>query len=103
MTILETLSSFLKHLRGGASLDPVRDWLMVLTLSIITLAGIIVWNVWAFSTVAAGGTIGERAPGALPLFDRSALDTIHTIFENRAVEEAKYVTGVYRFVDPSQQ
>ena len=74
---------------------------MLLTLSTIALIGIISWNVWTFQTVAGGGTIGA-SPNATPsVFSRTSLDAIHVIFASRAAEEAKYVTGVYRFADPS--
>lgn len=102
MTIFDSTGSFIKRLRSNASVDPVRDWLVLLTVATIALAGIIVWNVWAFDTVAAGGTIGSPAPEAPAVLNNSSLDTIRTIFENRAAEEAKYRTGTYRYADPSQ-
>lgn len=101
MTMLNFIGSFLKRLRTGAHQDPVRDWLVVITFSIIALAGIIVWNVWTFDTVANGGVIGAPATGAQPIFSRSSLDAIHSIFVSRSAEEAKYVTGTYRYADPS--
>jgi len=102
MNISNTITVFFRRLSSGAHQDPVRDWLMVVTLSIIVFAGIIVWNVWAFDTVANGGAIGSATTSAPPVFDRTVLDNIHTIFTNRAAEETKYVTGVYRYADPSQ-
>lgn len=85
-------------------MDPVRDWLALLTLSVIALASIIVWNLWTFETVVGGGAIGaapaNTAPSTMP--DRASLDAIHALFESRAAEEAKYATGVYRYADPSQ-
>ncbi len=102
MNISDTIASLLKRMRYGANIDPVRDWLVVLTLSIIVLACIVVWNVWAFSTVASGGAIGTSSPKAAPIFDPASLNAIHTIFAARADEEARYVTGVYRYADPSQ-
>lgn len=92
----------MKRLRGSARLNPVRDWLLLCTLSIIVLASIIVWNAWAFDTVANGGVIGSVATTSPSTFSRSSLDTIHTVFTNRAAEEAKYRTGVYHYTDPSQ-
>lgn len=94
--------SFLKHFQYGTYLNPVRDWLVLLTLSAIMLVGIIVWNVWVFDTVANGGSIGTTATSTFPIFNKSSLDTIHTIFANRAAEKVKYETGTYRFADPSQ-
>ncbi len=91
----------LKRFRPSATLDPARDWLVLLILTTIILAGIIVWNVWAFDTVAGGGAIGTPPAKAPATFSQSSLDTIRTIFANRASEEAKYTTGVYSFTDPS--
>ena len=96
-----SIGSFFKRLRGSVR-DPVRDWLVLITLSILALVSIIVWNAWAFDTVARGGVIGAPAIGSPPIFSNSSLDVIHTIFVSRAAEEAKYVTGTYRYTDPSQ-
>jgi hypothetical protein len=92
---------FFKRLRYSV-LDPVRDWLVLLTLSIIAFISIVVWNAWAFDTVANGGTIGATAPTAATSFDPASLNAIHEIFEDRAGEAGKYMNGMYRFADPSQ-
>lgn len=89
-------------MRSCTAVDPVRDWLVLLIASLVALVGIILWNIWAFDTVASGGTIGAPATKAPTTFNNSSLDEIHTLFENRAAEEAKYRTGMYRFTDPSQ-
>ncbi|MFA6414710.1 MAG: hypothetical protein WC217_03825 [Candidatus Paceibacterota bacterium] len=102
MNIFGTLTALIRRLRTGTSQDPVRDWLVVSIFSAIVFTGIVVWNIWAFDTVANGGVIGAPVPETKSVFDQSSLDTIRTIFENRAVEEAKYMTGVYRYADPSQ-
>ncbi len=102
MPIFNSTAPFLKRLRQGTHQDPMRDWLILLSLSAIALAGIIVWNVWAFDTVVGGGTIGPPATKAPEVFSRSSLEAIRTVFTNRAEEGAKYDTGVYRFADPSQ-
>lgn len=102
MSIPNFSNFFLKRLRVGAPQDPVRDWIMALIFSAIVLAGVIVWNAWAFGTVARGGVIGSVEPSSLPVFKSSSLDAIHGIFANRVTEESKYETGAYRYVDPSQ-
>ncbi len=102
MNILTPIKAFFSHLRDGAHQDPARDWLALITLSSIALAGLIVWNARTFDTVANGGVIGAPMPRTASIFDQAALNTVHTIFANRAAEEAKYRTGTYRFTDPSQ-
>jgi len=102
MKILHSGISLIRRLHYGAGLDPVRDWLVMLMLSIIAFVGIVVWNIWAFDTVANGGAIGITPSAPQQLFNHTSLDAIHTVFEKRADEEAKYVTGVYRYADPSQ-
>ena len=83
------------------SIDPERDWIITLIISAILLISLVVWNVWAFDTVANGGVIGSPATNVKPVFNQASLDAIHTIFTNRADEEQKYVSGTYSFIDPS--
>jgi hypothetical protein len=100
MKIFRAVWSFLKLFRYGANINPVRDWLAMLTLSAILLASIIVWNIWTFDKIAAGE--GSAASPVTAVFDRAPLDTLQKIFTIRAAEETKYVTGVYSYSDPSQ-
>ena len=101
MSFFNTIIAFFKRGRFSAGIDPVRDWLTLLTLSAIALVGIVAWNIWAFDTVANGGSIGAPISATPSAFNSASLDAIRDIFQNRAAEEAKYATGVYRFVDPS--
>ena len=96
------IHSFLKRLRYGAP-NPARDWLVLITLSAIVFASIIVWNAWAFGTVANGGVIGTATTTSPTVFNSVSIDAIQTIFTNRAIEEEKYATGTYSYADPSQK
>lgn len=96
------LSRYLERFRYGSRIDPSRDWLILLALAGIIFAAILAWNAWAFDTVAQGGVIGSPATSTPPIFDQSSLDAIHAVFKDRAAEDLKYVTGVYRYADPSQ-
>ncbi|MDD3531204.1 MAG: hypothetical protein PHV99_01250 [Candidatus Pacebacteria bacterium] len=102
MNFFHRIGSFVKRARVDTPADPVRDWLVLLSLSAIALVSIIVWNAWAFDTVSGGGAIGSTTVKAPEVFNQSSLNTIRTIFENRAAEEAKYESGMYTFIDPSQ-
>ncbi len=99
---LDAVIGYLKRIREEWHIDPERDWYMLASLSVIAVAGIIVWNVATFDTVANGGVIGAPPAQTIPLFNPASLDTIKTIFDNRAAEEQKYRDGTYRFADPSQ-
>ena len=102
MNIFSFVGSFFRHIRYGERIDPMRDWLILVSISVIVLAGVLVWTVWAFDTVVNGGTIGSAATSTTTSFDRTTLNEIKRIFADRSAEEAKYETGVYRFADPSQ-
>lgn len=92
----------LRRLRSLSDIDPERDWIMLLIAAIIMLVIIVVWNAYVFDTVAGGGVIGSPATTVSPVFSQSSLDAIRTVFENRAAEEAKYISDVYHYADPSQ-
>ncbi len=101
MNILSSSRSLLNRLHKQTQIDPVRDWFVLLTVFVLALASIIVWNVWTFDRVASGGVIGRVELPTSAVFNQTSLDTVRTIFENRASEEAKYRTGVYQYTDPS--
>jgi len=102
MNAFNTFLFSMKRARPSSRFDPARDWLLLLLGSVILLTGIIVWNAWAFDTVAGGGVIGTSPVRTPMVFNQSSLDAIRTVFTDRAVEEEKYTSGVYRFADPSQ-
>jgi hypothetical protein len=101
MNTFHSISSLLKR-SLGARRDPLRDWLTLLACAAIVLIGIVAWNVWAFDTVVQGGVIGSSGANPPQAVSGSALDNARTIIANRAAEEAKYRTGIYRYADPSQ-
>lgn len=82
-------------------LDPERDWIVLLIVSIIVLTGIVVWNAWAFDTIAKGKILGPTASTTVTTFKQSSFGEIHTIFEERVKEEVNYTSGVYQYIDPS--
>lgn len=102
MTNLPSMSALWRRLKSGVA-DPIRDWFVLITVSGILLIAIVAWNIWAFSTVANGGTLGASGTqSAQSSFDTTSLNAVRTTFQNRATEAAKYETGVYRYADPSQ-
>ena len=102
MYISNYTHSFLNHLHHGIRPNQTRDWLILLIFSGIAFLGIVIWNVWTFETIANGGIVDTSVIKTPPIFDRSSLDTVRAIFENRAAEEIKYEKGTYHYADPSQ-
>lgn len=99
---MSTFFSFARHGKVGSRIDPVRDWITLLTIALVALAGIVGWNVWVFNTVVEGGVIGGTGTSTPPIVSPATLGAIRTIFRDRAIEETKYETGAYTFSDPSQ-
>lgn len=91
---------FQKHAQAKSRIDPERDWIGLMIGTVLALSCVVVWNVWAFDTVANGGVLGELAT-TTPVFSQASLDSIHAIFTSRAEEERAYVSGGYHFADPS--
>jgi hypothetical protein len=102
MNISHFISTIMKRLRAIAYPDPVRDWLLLVSVALLVLFGIIVWNALTFNTVANGGIIGTPATSTPALFSRPALDAVQQVFIDRAAEEAKYTNGTYSYANPSQ-
>lgn len=102
MNPLSIFTTFISRFRYGKQLDPARDWIALLTLSALLFAVILVWNAWAFDMVVNGGVIGNAPVKVAPVFNSESLSEIRSLFDMRAEEEVKYVTGGYRFADPSQ-
>jgi len=97
------LNGFLARLRPTQQgSDPVRTWLLLFALALIMFAGIVGWNVWAFNTVVNGGTIGALTIDAPEAPSQTLLEDIQKVLTHRAGEREKYVSGDYRFSDPSQ-
>jgi len=101
MNMTNPFNFLAKRIRAFSHLDPERDWIVLIIISTIAFIIIVVWNAWAFDTVAGGGVIGSTAANTPPVFNQTSLDTIHTIFADRAAEEEKYVSDVYHYIDPS--
>jgi hypothetical protein len=91
-----------KKPQGSVQRDPVRDWLALLTATVIVGMGIAVWAAWVYTTVSNSGMIGTPRAVTRQTFDDSSLKKIREVFEMRAGEEAKYLNRGYSFIDPSQ-
>lgn len=99
---MSTLSRFSLHLSYGARLRARRDWLVALSIAGVMLLVSAFWNYWTFSRVESGETLGQAATATPSGFDKSSLDLIRQVITSRAGEEARYLSGEYRFIDPSR-
>ena len=82
--------------------DPVRDWLTLLSVTVVILGVVMVGNARLFDTVANGGSIAALSASSTPAFDQSMLQNVQTLFAERAAQEQKYASGTSQFADPSQ-
>ncbi|MCX6790553.1 MAG: hypothetical protein NTV60_03470 [Candidatus Kaiserbacteria bacterium] len=95
------LTPLLKQMKFLNRLDPERDWILLLIISVILLTSIVVWNAWTFDMIAKGGVIGSSATSTAPTLEQTSFEDIHAVFDKRAIEESNYTSGVYQYVDPS--
>lgn len=92
----------IKRLSYGDRLMPLRDWMIILVVAAVFLLGSIVWNIWLFLAVANGEILGTTPSVKSAGFNHASVEDVQTIFVKRVAEDAKYMDGTYRFVDPSQ-
>ena len=93
------LSKYGKALSYGGALRPMRDWLVLLALTLVLLLLSVGWNLLTFKKVTEGEPLDA---GAAPLPLREApVGKVEALFEQRAIEAERYLTE-YRFVDPSR-
>ena len=76
---------------------------MLLVVAFFLLMAVTSWSLWVFQTISTGGTVGV-APSftAKPEQRSNPVDTVRTVYGERAAEAANYDAGVYRYTDPSQ-
>jgi hypothetical protein len=95
----EKLERALLALKYGNVIRPHRDWLILLTISLIVFVGSAVWNAWLFNKVIRGEFLGD-APEVAPLQTLDTLETVKDVLEERRVKELFYRVGS-SFVDPA--
>lgn len=98
-----TFSSFTHQITSKLERpDPTHSWRLFMRAFMLATIALTAWNVWIYTRVAGGETIDASAVQTPPVLDESSLNVVHTVLDNRAVEEAKYADGAYRYTDPSQ-
>ena len=102
MSLINLFRSFLLRTHTSVRVNPAHDWFVILMCAAIALIGIFVWNAWAFDTISSGGVIGSPERSPTTVINYTSLEAVQEVFKFRTEEEAKYIKGVYRFIDPSQ-
>lgn len=101
-SLTSPFTAFIARFRRSVPFNPERDWTLLLSCAGVALLCIVAWNVWAFQTVVGGGTLGAVPQAPTTPTNQTSLEAIPALLADRAAEEAKYINGTYRFVDPSQ-
>jgi len=96
------IDGFLNKFKYGNKLRPSRDWLVLVAVASLALVGIVIWTMFIFLSVVEGPstTVSVKRRGVV--VNNIALQKVRQIFDTRAVEQAKYESGEYTFVDPSK-
>lgn len=91
------LTRIFKVVQYGERIHPVRDWLLLIGVSILIFALSVAYNVFIFVESTKEYTVvTDQAPVSSTLF----LEEVRSVFEGRASIEARYRTE-QSFIDPS--
>jgi len=92
--------SSLPRISYGPRIHPARDWVIVLLVSLVVLAGFVVAGVWLFLQGDAPDPTKQTAAQSAAL-SPELLSGTDALFEERAQESVRYQRE-YQFVDPAQ-
>ena len=97
---LSTIRSFLARFTYGKRLRPARDWFVLVSLTLLAIAGFAIWSAWVYLE-GARASQSNTAPLLVPTLSPDALEETERMFERRAAERVRYESE-YVFVDPSR-
>jgi hypothetical protein len=99
MKLPNSLFSVFKIFRYGDRLKPNRDWFILLTLTALCLVASVCWNIFLFSQLENGKSVGNvTVPNHTAA--TSSISGVQTVFQKRAAQESNY-QHAYTFIDPS--
>ncbi len=98
--ITSRITTYLKFLRYGERIRPVRDWLVVLAVVAVLIISTSIWSYGLFRQTTAAER-SQATAAAQASISRASLETVRNIFEARAAEHERYLSE-YHFVDPSR-
>jgi len=84
----------------GSRIRAVRDWVVLVVLTLVLLAGFALWATWEYLEGAKADPISDLPP--LPdTITPETLAKTEQLFTERAAEAERY-RSEYQFVDPSR-
>ena len=100
--VLVKLKTVRSRLRAIGRVDPVRDWIALITIAGVILLGIIGVDVWQFNVITDASMQVPASSAAQRSFNLKEFETVKTLITSRASEQQKYINGAYTFTDPSK-
>lgn len=103
MNFLTRLIAYVRTFRlsYGERLQPHRDWLLVLSLSLLALVISGMWNIWYFLSITQQELLQEVQEENQGILDRSVLEEERATLMEHAQEAERY-RQEYRFNDPAR-
>ncbi|MGE5540869.1 MAG: hypothetical protein ACM3TU_01115 [Bacillota bacterium] len=100
LTLPSNLTHYMKMFRYGERARPYRDWMVVISVAALLFLASGVWSYFLFREVSAGANL-QASPETNALVNVASIETVRTMFDMRAAEQAHYRTD-YHFVDPAK-
>jgi len=98
---MKNILSRIKNIQGifryGGTINPTRDWFVILGVAAVILILSVLYSLWIFSKVTSGEVIGSATttPAVVP----TSLDSVTPLFQKREEQRLKYISE-YSFIDP---
>ncbi|GEM_PF-1131284 len=84
----------------SVSINPTRDWLILISLVLLLLIANIIINIFGFQQLVSRRNDITIPPSSAPAINEQAVQNVQQIFVTRASEQAKYESGAYSFTNP---
>lgn len=97
-----SLRNILNKVKAAMQPDPVRDWFVIVVITIFFLFLDIFSSFFGFQDIMFKKQPNIIAPTPTPIINRKAINETQQLFDSRASEQTKYESGAYSFTDPSR-
>lgn len=102
---LSTFSESIQNLQKvhyGDQLRPVRDWFVLIVVTLVVLGSGAILNVLEFKNIISNKITTPSPVSHSSALNGAAMQKVQDIFTARANRQAKYESGDYSFTDPSK-